>query len=92
MSDVIARLAAHVALLAETCSRTTVGFSEIIEAQNKRIAALEAQVAGMSVGINVAAPVKPGCVCPPNAERTCKGYGCPRIPQDMGPGPKVLVF
>ena len=51
MND-IARLAAHIAHLADTCSKMTVGFAEAMEAQNKRILDLEARVAGLAIGID----------------------------------------
>lgn len=76
---------------------TVQGRLKIIEA---RLAALEtfakkweAEMAMRDVGIAPKTPLNSyGCVCPEGAERTCKGYGCPRIPHNMGPEPKAFVF
>ena len=88
MTD-LATLARHIALLADTCSRATVSTCEAIQSLERRIQVLEGQVAGMSVGVRVMDSV-PGCVCPPGAEATCKGWGCPRTPSTVTINPTAL--
>ena len=93
MTD-LAILARHIALLADTCSRATVSTCEAIQSLERRIQVLEGQVAGMSVGVRIMDSI-PGCVCPPGAEATCKGWGCPRTPTHVGPsatGPQAIVL
>lgn len=60
---------------------------------DRRLAAIEAYMAMRDVGITPTTPLNSyGCVCPVGAEKTCKGYGCPRISHNMGPGVKAIVF
>ena len=89
MTD-LAILARHIALLADTCSRATVSTCEAIQSLERRIQVLEGQVAGMSVGIRVMDSV-PGCVCPPGAEATCRGWGCPRAPSNVTIDPTIQL-
>jgi len=98
--DRIRTLASQLSVLADTCSRSTAMTGQMVLAIerrlddiDKRLKALEAAEAARSVGITPQQPM-PGCVCPAGAERTCKGYGCPRTSQNMGPStePKAFVF
>lgn len=83
MSD-LARLASQVAALAHQCSMTTATFAQSIEIMREQLVALEARVAGLSVGIDTRRTAR-GCMCPPTSEATCIAWMCPRL---TGPSEK----